>query len=149
MTQSGLLAVAQTDIHYIGDVTNLMEHLKIIKNKCAEKTDNKWMLKKEIVEKKVMTHFGTKWMDELRPWYTDMLTLDSYEAGDLEPAYLAIADDYDLYSKIVEFYKQDYVCFGFEHDWIKFRNKIYSKWHKTKQRKKQLKLNKTRALVKG
>ena len=30
-----------------------------------------------------------------------------------------------------------YICFGFEHDWLKFREKIYEKYEKTKQRKLQ------------
>ena len=74
-----------------------------------KKTNNKNLLENDLIEMQIMTHFGTKWMDELRPYYTDMLSLTDYEAGDLEPAYLALADDYNLYHKVVEYYKQD-VC---------------------------------------
>ena len=145
MTQTGLLAVSKLNIHYIGDVSQLMEHLEIIKNKCAEKTNNQKMLNQDLVEKKIMTSFGTKWMDELRPWYTDMLSLDDYVKGDLDPAYMALADNYDLYHKVVEYYRQDYVCFGFEHDWKKFRNKIYAKLNETIINKQKRNSNSTNA----
>eukprot|EP01084_Bolivina_argentea_P015956 29894_1 len=89
MTQSGLLGVSSADIHYIGRVSDLMEHLDVIKNKCAIRTDNKFLLETDLIEQRIMTRFGTKWFDELRPWYTDMLSLDDYVKGDLDPAYLA------------------------------------------------------------
>eukprot|EP01084_Bolivina_argentea_P015959 29898_1 len=149
MTQSGLLGVSSADIHYIGRVSDLMEHLDVIKNKCAIRTDNKFLLETDLIEQRIMTRFGTKWFDELRPWYTDMLSLDDYVKGDLDPAYLAIADNYDLYYKIVEFYKQDYVCFGFEHDWVKFRAKVYEKLNKTLLRKKKKRLNDTHVLIRN
>merc|ERR1712187_350002 len=57
--------------------------------------------------------------------------------------YMAIANNYDLYQKIVEYYKQDYICFGFEHDWNKFRHKIYEKYKKTKEQRKKRKWGET------
>ena len=141
MTQIGVLSIAMVDIHYIGKSSQLMEHLEIIKNECADRTYNQWMRDKELEEKKIMTSFGTKWLDPLRPYYTEMLNLTDYEAGDLDPAYLAIADSYDLYQKIVEFYKQDYVCFGFDHDFVAFRDKVYRKLNQTIARK----LNRTQS----
>ena len=55
------------------------------------------------------------------------LTNQTLNNAGILPAYIAVADSYELYYKIVEYYKQDYQCFGFKHDYYKFRNSVYTK----------------------
>ena len=45
----------------------------------------------------------------------------------LPPAYFAIADDENLYNKIVEYYWQDFVCLKYDVDFESFRKYVHSK----------------------
>eukprot|EP01084_Bolivina_argentea_P051227 94221_1 len=128
-TQSGLLGIPQLDIHFIGKSNKLREHWKLLREYC----DDKYIL--SMPDKKIqrMASYGTRHIDkEEFKSYAKMMDLDTYKDGDVLPGYIAIADDYQLYHKLVQYYKQDFVCFGFEPNYIAFRNKIYTQINASK-----------------
>ena len=85
-----------------------------------------------------MKAYGLKGVkEEKNREYAEMMGLLHYENGDVMPAFKAIADSYDVYAKIVKYYRQDFVCFGFEADFEGFRNDIDKKWNAMIQSKKQ------------
>ena len=108
-----------------------MDHWEILVDYCGE-----YGLKM-LQEQKRMVHYGsqTKERDSIHDIRMG-LTPDKWQQGDILPAYLIVADNYDLYHKIVEYYKQDYICFGFQHDFYKFRDKVLAKYSKQEQDKK-------------
>ena len=109
-----------------------MEHWEILVDYCDEY--GVAMLQ----EQKRMVHYGsqTKDRDEIHDKRMG-LTSDKWQEGDILPAYLIVAQNYDLYHKIVEYYKQDYICFGFEYDYYKFKDKVLKKYEKQENDKKQ------------
>ena len=129
MSQSGILSIAQNDIHFVGRLSKLQDHW----NKLYEFCDG--VQEYPTKEFSRMKNYGTKGIDE-HPEYAKMMSLLDYENGDILPAYKVVADSYDLYSKIAQYYKQDFICFGFEMDYIGFRDKIYKKWDEMLERKK-------------
>ena len=121
MTQSGILSIAQVDIHFIGRLKKFKPHLDRLIEHCAHRhlpeVD-------EILQR--MAGFGTMGLDK-EPEYTQMMGLELYVDGDVLPAAKAVADSYEAYQALVDFYRQDFICFGYEHDYIKFKEKIYRK----------------------
>ena len=123
MSQTGILSISQNDIHFVGRLHKLKDHW----GKLYEFCDNELLNEYPTREFSRMKNYGTKGVDE-HPEYAKLMSLEGYENGDLLPAYKVVADSYDLYSKIAHYYRQDFVCFGFEMDYVSFRDKIYKKW---------------------
>merc|ERR1712129_611860 len=118
-----------------------MNHSNTIRAQCAIQNDDSVLAQQVLIAHDMMRDYGTRGAvaDKLGSGYVDMLSIEDFESGDLKPAFLAIADNYDLYHKIVEFYRQDFICFGFEHNWIEFRKKIYAKYNTTMENKRRRK----------
>ena len=127
MTQASILSVSQVDIHFVGRLKKVKAHLDLLMDHCG----HKYLDRPQDVLRR-MAGFGTMGLDK-EPTYAKMMGLDGYRDGDLLPAYKAIADSYDAYQSLVEFFKQDFVCFGYEHDYNAFRENVYKKLEKQKQ----------------
>ena len=73
-----------------------------------------------------MTHYGSGADSDTQ--YKEMMDLQSYNPDtDVLPAYKALANNYELYQLLVDYYWQDYVCFGYKPDWLAFRHKVNHK----------------------
>lgn len=149
MSQASILSVAQVDIHFIGRLKKFKAHLDLVREHCAGR-----MLPEvdEIMQR--MAGFGTSQLDE-EPDYAKMMGLQNWKSGDLLPAAKAIADNYWAYQALVEYFKQDFTCFGYSHDFKAFREKIYKKLNEKNdnqhvQKKRLLtKVKNDRSLKKG
>eukprot|EP01083_Nonionella_stella_P095976 269594_1 len=130
MTQTGILSVAQNDIHFVGRLDKLREHWHELYEFC----DSDLLDDMEQKEFGRMKNYGVKGVRD-HPEYAKMMGIEDYWDGDILPAYKAIADNYDLYHKIVQYYKQDFLCFGFEPNFDSFRQNVYAKWDDMMQRK--------------
>ena len=124
MSQIGILSITQADIHFIGRLNKIKTHWNKLYDLCANNNFTKYPTKQHHWMKK----YGSAGLkgNEQYDKYLTMMDLKNWNKGDLLPVYYIIAEDYNIYSKIVEYYKQDYVCFGFEHDFIKFRERVYN-----------------------
>ena len=138
MTQTGILSIAQNDIHFVGRLNKLQDHWGRLYEFC----DNEMVKPYPDKQFSRMKNYGIKGIDE-HPIYAKMMGLEDYEKDDVLPAYKVVADSYDLYSKIVQYYKQDFICFGFEIDYQGFRKKIYQKWDEMLERKRSRKNQET------
>lgn len=124
MSQTSVLSVSQCDIHFVGRLKKFKSHLDLVLDHCAGRFMDK---PDEILQR--MAGFGTMNLQD-EPDYARMMDLENYTKGDLLPAYKSIADSYEAYQSIVEYFRQDFICFGFEHDYNAFRKKVYSKLNK-------------------
>eukprot|EP01084_Bolivina_argentea_P015967 29908_1 len=129
MSQASVLSVAQLDIHFVGRLKKFKAHLDRVIDHCA----GRFLPKPDEILRR-MAGFGTLNLDA-EPDYAQMMSLDDYEDGDLLPAYKAIADSYEAYQSLVEFFRQDFICFGYDHDYNAFREKVYKRLEKQKAQK--------------
>ena len=132
MSQTSILSVAQLDIHFVGRLSKFKDHLDRVMDHCADK----YMQERPDEIMKRMAGFGTNGLDQ-EPQYTKMMGLQTWNEGDVLPAYIAIADNYDAYQSLVEYFKQDMICFGYHHDYNSFRAKVYKKLQQQKQKYKE------------
>eukprot|EP01084_Bolivina_argentea_P161548 281218_1 len=124
MSQTSILSVTQGDIHFIGRLKQLKLHWNELRKFCNNSNikqfpdeDYNWM-----------KNFGVDKFNKTEYFeYVKMMDLLSWESDDILPPYIAIANSYDLYYKIVNYYKQDYICFGFEHNFAAFRRYVHQK----------------------
>ena len=101
MSQSGILSISQNDVHFVGRLDKLKDHWHRLYQFC----DSEYLQDFPDREFSRMANYGVKGVDE-HPEYAKMMNLEDYENGDVLPAYKAVADSYDLYSKLVNYYKQ-------------------------------------------
>ena len=95
--------VARDDRFFIGKVEQYEEHWK----KLMEVCDDVQMYEKNM---QLMPSYGAR--ESLNKTYLKVMSLDKWKKGDVLPAYHAL--DEITFAKIVNFYYQDYVCFGYE-----------------------------------
>merc|ERR1712154_439755 len=88
---------------FVGKVEQYKEHWM----KLTEICDDVVMYENKL---QLMPSYGAR--ETLNTTYLKLMDLDKWKKGDTLPAYHAI-DDITL-AKIVNFYYQDYVCFGYE-----------------------------------
>ena len=136
MTQSGILSIAQNDIHFVGKLHKMRDHWSRLHAFC----DSELLQVYPKREYSRMKNYGVHGIKE-HPEYAKLMSLEDYEDGDLLPAYKVVADSYDLYHKIANYYKQDFVCFGFEMDYQGFRDKMYGTWNGMIRSKEKMRLS--------
>eukprot|EP01083_Nonionella_stella_P209637 759734_1 len=122
MSQTSVLSVAQTDIHFVGRLHKFKDHLDRMLDHCG----NRFLT--EPIDKIMsrMSGFGQSSVKD-EPDYARMMGLRRHKKGMVLPAYKAIADSYESYQSLVEFFRQDFICFGFDHDYKAFRDNVYKK----------------------
>eukprot|EP01083_Nonionella_stella_P037824 103082_1 len=124
MSQTAILSVTQSDIHFIGRLNKLKQHWHELYDFCNS-NNHQWQRLHDQIED-VMVHFGVEGFNRTKDMhYLEMMDLVDWKSGDLLPPYMAIANNYDLYHKLISYYKQDYICFGFQHDFKQFRCNVY------------------------
>eukprot|EP01084_Bolivina_argentea_P197399 338300_1 len=69
-----------------------------------------------------MNSFGGKGHFPMPKKYSEMMDFQKYENHSLLPAWYGL--NYETWSKITEYYKQDYACFGFKQDFNEIASKI-------------------------
>ena len=129
--QTGRLTVGQNDIHFIGRLSKLKDHWHRLYQFCDSPQSLQDYPENDVFR---MKNYGINKIGE-EPEYAKLMGLEEYSDGDVLPAYKVVADNYDLYSKIANYYKQDFICFGFQMDYKGFRDKIYLKWNLMMKRK--------------
>ena len=88
---------------FIGRVEQYEEHWKKLSTICEDIV----MYESDL---QLMPSYGAR--ESLNKTYLKVMSLDDWKKGDTLPAYNAIDDV--TFAKIVNFYYQDYVCFGYE-----------------------------------
>ena len=122
MSQSAVLTVAELDLHFILRFEHLTEHFKELTTYC----DILKPLENEVWPKR-MGNYGREYKPKdilIYNEYKKIMSLDSYNKNDIEPAWFAMNEE--TYNKIVEYYKQDYKCFNYKHD---YKMDVLSKTH--------------------
>jgi len=92
------------DRFFVGRVEQYEQHWR----KLTEICDDIVMYEKDL---QLMPSYGAR--ESLNQTYLKVMSLDTWKKGDILPAYHAIYNDRDTFAKIVNFYYQDYVCFGY------------------------------------
>eukprot|EP01084_Bolivina_argentea_P010240 19068_1 len=88
---------------FIGKVESYEQHWK----KLTEVCDDIVMYQKDL---QLMPSYGAR--ESLNKTYLKVMSLDTWKKGDVLPVYYALNDI--TFAKIVNFYYQDYICFGYD-----------------------------------
>lgn len=123
-TDNGNMTLVENDeneknivgLKFLGKIENMEQHWEMINNisYCTDKDD---VFETTVRTQNLMVHYGARKgkIDD----YDKMMSLDTmYDIKDkILPAWKVLANDYALYHKVVQFYWQDFVCFGYTPTW--------------------------------
>eukprot|EP01083_Nonionella_stella_P107763 312524_1 len=117
MTAKAFTVFHNSDLQFIGKVEFMDEHWDILLDRCS------WF-RKHLVNRTHRHANANKGQNMRRNAFRDMLGFTEYAMKNktgLYPAYYMVASNKTLYDLLVHYYWQDFVCFGYEPDFVEFK----------------------------